>query len=351
VPLLRYDGSNNFFNIEFPAGTSRRDIKQGVYESSVIPLTGASGLDVSFTYLPDWEMFLDINSESDTIQPQSSTVFFDWISFGMQRFKTVYDVSYPVFITLNDPQSLNGRGYALNFALEANVRNNAFPEPGPMLDLESTFEANLLCDLDKRNSGVLRIIVRDAYTKSTIPNASLTFTVGDKSCPIGMTDPDGVLAQKFPVAIGGVVTFFHPDYLISTAILDTKLDEDGELVAELWRFKNIDVSLVKKKIFNCKRPPIYRIFDAPDPGPPKCFFLAGDEVSSSQPTNPLDVAAQEFFTELAETGGPEVKVTEYSIKQRDRASRDRILNIEKVTQYGIPKVYTPSSEQLPLLGL
>ena len=41
------------------------------------------------------------------------------IPFTLNRYFSVYDLSYPVLVTIRDTAALNGRGYTFAFALES----------------------------------------------------------------------------------------------------------------------------------------------------------------------------------------------------------------------------------------
>lgn len=249
VPLLRFQGASNFFNYEYPVGVSYRDTKQRIYNNMILPLSGAEDVEVRFNYLDTWEPYLDVNAEGGIIQPQSASVSFAGMSLGVQRFKTVYDISYPVWISLYDPAAFDNRGFFFNFALEANVRNNRpVAAEQTLLPTVSRFTDSLLCNLNQRTSGDITVIAQEAATLEPVPGVAVSYSLGEETCPVGTTDENGLLVAKFPVAIGGVVHLAHSDYGRTAQYLDTETGKDDVVVGDLWKYQIINVNVQKKKL-------------------------------------------------------------------------------------------------------
>ncbi len=258
VPLLRYLNSKNFFEYRYPAGGKYADVKQRIYQDMVLPLQGGQDLEVRFNYLNFWDTYFEMNCEGDTCRPQSYSTSLFGHPFGIQRYKAVYDISYPVMVALNDPSAMNNQGYTFNFALEANVRNNRAVEGGQvLLPIESGFKRSLLCDEEHRNSGDVEVIVRDAYSHQGIENAQIAFVFGGEQCAIGVTGDNGVFVGKFPVAIGGYVHALAGNYVGSVRELDTKLDETSKVEIELMPYKDVELSVMKKKVLRCTKDVCY----------------------------------------------------------------------------------------------
>jgi len=210
-----------------------------------IPITGYSTVGVDFNYFANWPIYFDINSKGGIVGPES--IYEPLFSFGLQRYNTVYDISYPVMVSIVDPYAFNNRGYTFRFALEANIRNNEI--------IDDSFEAleainvpfnTMLCDRNKRNSGNITINIVDSMTNKPIDNVSVMYTIGDETCIIGTTK-NGVLTENFPVAFNGIVIFEHDNYLGKSKILSTRLYENKELDdVKLYRKKALSIDIKKK---------------------------------------------------------------------------------------------------------
>lgn len=277
IPFLRYYNSRNFYNYEFPEGTQRRELQQRVYNNMILPLEGAEDLDVRFQYLDVWEPYVNFNSEGEFIEPTSLTVDFWLEKFNWQRYNTVYDISYPVFVSLHSPDSLEGQGYTFNFALETNIRNNVAAVSDKFSGLISSYEESLFCNREQRNSGNITVRVMDAYTLLPLAGASVYMSDGEESCQMGTTDEHGFLVTQFPIVVGGVISANKEGHLSSINHLSTYLGEDDAIGLTLWKIKELEVNVFKKKIYNCKRKGSLEF----------CYFVAGRNATSS---NPLEAA-------------------------------------------------------------
>jgi len=291
IPMIRHLDSRNFYRYQF-RNEAYDEVKQRVYDNMILTLDGAEDLDVRFYYLDWWEPYLDINAHGELIKPEHfSTSFFGLGVFGIQRYNTVYDLSFPVFISLNLPQSLDGQDYQFNFALESNIRNNRAAENGQTrMQPFSLYQETLLCSENQKNSPVIQVKVVDQYTGEALDESEIIFSVGEEKCSIGVTNDKGVLESRFPIAIGGVLTAIKEGYVTSSSVFDTDPDFynfQNTFEMRLWPFKNIGVEIQKKKLFNCKKKPDDEIV---------CFQNA-DEPAVAE--NPFEAVLQEeLITEL-----------------------------------------------------
>lgn len=251
VPLLRYRNALNFYEYRYPTKTENSDTTQRLYQEMVLPLEGAEGIEVRFNYLDAWEPYLDLNCEGELCQPQSIMVpltFPPLGYFGVQRIKAVYDISYPVYISLYDPSAFDSQGYYFNFALEANIRNNRAAADGTLPPIVSSFKKSLFCERDHRNSGMIRVIVRDIFTKELIPNAQIAYALGDEDCNLGMTNNAGVFEEMFPIAVGGVVHALADGYLGSSRPLDPAFNTSQIVEIELFAYRSVNMTVEKKNV-------------------------------------------------------------------------------------------------------
>jgi len=165
-----------------------------------------SNLAVTFDYLSFWPIYFDINCNGEICGPESAAENFMSI-IGIQRYNFVYDVSFPVFVEVHDPFALNMEGYDFRFFLESNVRNSAPLESEfRPLPASSILTSSLLCNPDQANSGNISVFVVNDLDEP-VEHANVIYTCGSESCVIGKTDVNGNLMSRFPVCMGGFVTF------------------------------------------------------------------------------------------------------------------------------------------------
>jgi len=249
IPLLQVNETLNYNKRTFDDS-----IKQGIYNQMVIPSYGNSykKLGVDFGYLGWWPIYFDINTKSGIIMPESASTNILPLGIGIQRYDFLYDMSYPVIITINSLEAFHGKGYSFRFALEANLRNNG-PINSSFVSLKSeSTEGSMFCDINKRNSGNIKITTADAQTSQALDGVMVYYSCGDESCFIGetkMKEDKAVLEIKLPICAGGTITFTKPDFLGYSEFLSTEVNKEINLPLtklEPVVYKNIEIK--KKKI-------------------------------------------------------------------------------------------------------
>ncbi len=196
----------------------------------LVPATpDAEELKIFFSYLPWWDIYFDMNCDGEICRPES--IGTDLLPVvGVQRYKFLYDVSFPALVEVIDPAALNNKGYKLQFMLEANLRNNEeMTKDFYQLEGLSVRQSSQLCDINKRNSGNVTVMVVEEGTNKGVSDAQVVYTCAKESCFIGSTDFNGTLTERFPICLGGFVSFVHPEYLKRAAHLTTRVDEGATI--------------------------------------------------------------------------------------------------------------------------
>ena len=242
ISLFQVDGTYNYERNEFGS-----ELAQRLYDSTIIPVANISYRDLAayFTYLDFWPMYFDLNCRGERCTPSSANSLISF--FGIQQYRFAYDLSFPVLVEVHDPFALNGQGYAFNFFLEGNIRNNK-PMPVDFAPLEraSLSERSLLCDT--RTSGNVSVNVASASTKKPVDDAQILYTVTGESCFIGATNENGILKEKFPVGIGGFVNVVKDGYIGKAVEFDPKISNDASLKVELQPIYTKKVIVKKKNV-------------------------------------------------------------------------------------------------------
>jgi hypothetical protein len=100
--------------------------------------------------------------------------------------------------------------------------------PTSALFLDST----MLCDENKRTSGNITINIKDELSGKPVPSVQVAHSSYQENCLIGEAG-NGSFVGRFPVMLGGTVSFLANDYISFTQRFDTKLDENDELDVNL----------------------------------------------------------------------------------------------------------------------
>ena len=263
VPMLRFLGSENFYRYQYPV-SDLSGLYQKNYDNMILPLVGAEGLTINFDYF-NWPLFFGVNSRDGSIEPQSLVTNLNILHFGIQRYNTVYDVSYPVLVTLRDSEALDGQGYTFLLAVESNIRNNGPAKKDEILpELAASFSESMVCDRNKWETGLLKSIVVDTSSSEPLEAVQVGLSIPENDhCPIGTSNTKGEVDSIYPAIYGGVITFIKEGYLTTFYPLDTyplkgksaiigyALANYPQEAIPLHQFKPITVSVKKKNIEKC----------------------------------------------------------------------------------------------------
>ncbi|MFA5142362.1 MAG: hypothetical protein WC471_05320 [Candidatus Woesearchaeota archaeon] len=223
---------------------------QKFYDFMMIPFSGLGGLKVNFHYFDSWPIFLKLNGGSGAVTPETlMPSFIPFITFGLQRYMTVYDFSHPVVVELDDDSAFKEEGYTFRFALEANVRGSEplLFENNPIYAVPA--EGSMMCNINQYNTGDIHIKTVDFTTRQPVNDAKILFDAGE-SCMIGSTDMNGELTAKYPVGIGSLIVM-KQGYLPFAKAMTTTLDEDQD-VGIVW-LKAVVKKPVKAEIFELNK--------------------------------------------------------------------------------------------------
>jgi hypothetical protein len=267
IPLVRHANSNNFYRREYPI-SDLSGLYQRTSDNMILPLENGAGLDINFDYF-GWDVYLDINEGEKDLKAEEykfkSPLPVIPFEFNFQEFYNTYDFSFPVLVSIYDPNAFDGEGYRFSFALEATVVNNRAVKHDLVEPPVQTALANsMVCDDDKRDTELIKSVVIDSYTQEPLDLVNIGFQVPQQDyCTMGTTNGGGELETNYPAVYGGIVDFVKEDYLTNFYPIDTYFykDQPGFIgyeeaggQVELHKFKDIKVRVKKKNLGKCLVP-------------------------------------------------------------------------------------------------
>ncbi len=194
------------------------------------------GVTTLFNFYPDFPLHLDFGERKGLLKPNTFEADLVVMKLCMFDYSFMYNVKYPVLVTLIDENSIvDNQAYLFQFPLQVIIKDN-YPRVrvGDVLDLpipDFEDDPSYQCAEEQKTSGDITILVQDEE-ENPIDNAVITFSCGPDyvysydengtvtsmekfadTCYSGVTE-DGVLTTKFPPCYGaGIVTISHPEYL------------------------------------------------------------------------------------------------------------------------------------------
>ncbi len=271
IPMLRYLESRNFYRYEYAEEQGGvlglHELFQKNYDNTIIPLENAENVDISFDYF-GWDPYFDINDRGGQVEASRAGASYFLLQFHTNHYYSTYDLSYPVLVTLSDPDALLGKGFRLIFALEANIRNNQIIEEGytqpPYLAAE---EKSMVCDEDKRTTELIKTVVLDGATQEPLEAVQIGFSIPEQDdCILGETNLEGEFESRYPPVYGGVASFMKAEYLTNFYPIDTYEFRENpgiigyaaagsaQNVIELYPREKVNVTIKKKSLQKCITP-------------------------------------------------------------------------------------------------
>ncbi len=224
---MQVQGANNYNPAFIFPSDPGFEVRQNVYDNMILPVVDVfpqesveanlQESDVRFQHL-SWPLYFDVNDDGGIVKPD--VVGIDFINVGFQKYEALYDVSWPVLVSMNDKTAFGGEGFIFNIGLEGNIRNNQAVTPDAQ-EFELLFNQGPdVCNVLNRNKTVL-VTVEDnnctfgnTITCNPLPNAALSFQAGPRSCSLGITNATGQAEVQIPSGVLGAFIFAnHPDHL------------------------------------------------------------------------------------------------------------------------------------------
>lgn len=252
TPLLQVYDTATYQHIEAPPSITDITAYDRLYNRNMLIIASPNQefreIKTRYTYLDWWQPYINIdgcNQETCTPELLLNTLI-TGVPYGIQRSFFSYDISYPVLVTLRDPEAFNGKGYTFTIALEANMRNNE-PMPQKFTPLKmSQAPTTLICEPHLATSEEITITTINAQTQEHI-DADIIYTC-EESCFIGTTI-NGTLTTKLPRCIGGILTAQHSGYASRFQPLDTDNIATPTLLIQLNPEKQINLNLKRYRLF------------------------------------------------------------------------------------------------------
>ena len=201
------EDSYEYFKMLLDIGISQTDIK------------------TSFMYRPEWGMHLmGYPNEGSTLSSnriQGNRKYLSYLCINQWHF--VYDIEYPVVMTLKDDTAFKGEGYTFQYAfpvlIDDNTANRELVDRRPFLTTKYYDE---FCDELGENVYDIRAtgITPGAIMAREMDEANITYACFDRYCDLGTTQADeGVyrLRTGIPKGCGHpFITATKPGYLPAT---------------------------------------------------------------------------------------------------------------------------------------
>jgi len=174
------------------------------------------GINTNFRYNENWPLFLEVDGGEQILKENSlygennPAAGFLRTLFCMNNYNFVYDIKYPILVTLNK------NNFDFQFATMVIIDNNQPREN--RLGVEAPRDTNpVICESASVETNVN---VVDLYTNSQISNAIVKFSCVGTICKLGETTSNG-LNVKVPACLNAEISIEKEGYQPAKIIVDT----------------------------------------------------------------------------------------------------------------------------------
>ena len=226
------------------------DYANGVYEYMEIKLDESSyPLAVKFEY-PDTPMYLDVNGE-EFLKPRRmpDTGVLRLLGLDIRDYRFRYTAAFPMVVRVHDPAAFNGKGFTLNFGLEANIKNNH-----PLNTSQGVVEVSVISStLDLADESQLvdklhTIRVVDESRNTAVEDAVITYACGTEFS-VGVTDEAGRWEGRLPYCISGGHIIITKENYLRTSVERNNVEEGAAApITEIgiWPLQTKTVTVYKR---------------------------------------------------------------------------------------------------------
>ncbi|MCD4760203.1 hypothetical protein K8R33_04940 [archaeon] len=232
IAAIRLDEISSSAYIQDPYNYFKLDIQKPAHISE------------HFQYFTSWPMQVEVSpTKGDLLVGDPITQSVPEVSkflnmfFCLNNYHFVYDIKYPVLITLS------AEGTTFQFANMVKIDNNQ-PRTfeGEMVNYEGTTEfSKNFCE----NAVIpIEVAVYDYETLIPVKDTSITYKCFSTICYIGETDSQGKLIANFPPCLNGAIFAQKQGYEIAGEHLSTNSQDSVSVLIEKHHTLDLDIKII-----------------------------------------------------------------------------------------------------------
>ncbi len=232
----------NVQHLKVQGGTYKIPKEEEYYEIGDVDVP--SSTSINFLYTQDWPLLIDIIPNDQILKGESYTDNalgqFILPFFCLNYYNFVYDLKYPVLISLTDDTT----GYTFQFATQVIIDNNQPRQSVEVSPLNS--QLSKVCEYPTTPINVnVQGYSRDGNIIS-IPDARVTLTCGGPTCPLGKTTSSGSLNTLAPQCLNANIRADRDGYYPRTEITNTVEAGSVNLILEPKKELNLTALVARE---------------------------------------------------------------------------------------------------------
>ncbi|MDD5650833.1 MAG: hypothetical protein PHF86_10540, partial [Candidatus Nanoarchaeia archaeon] len=239
------DPNNDYFNLDSKQSTTN--------------------INTQFLYSNKWPMYMDVYPSSGDLlkSDQLSQHFSDQVSgiitsiLCINNWHFVYDVQYPILISLVDSTALDNTGFAFQFADLVIIENNQ-PKKNVLGTYDQPDFKFPVCKYPITNITVNTYTLDNNGMVQNLDNVDINFKCFTTKCSMGVTGNseygETSITTQFPQCLNGLITGEKEGYYKADQMLSTNEAQTVSLILEPIKRINYNVNLIEKDTGNIREP-------------------------------------------------------------------------------------------------
>ena len=196
-------------------------------------------ININFKYEESWPLFLEVDGGDQVLKEQSvygennPAAGFLRTLFCLNNRHFVYDIKYPILVTLND------NNFDFEYATMIIIDNNQPREN--RLGINAPPDTNpIIC---RSGSVETTINAVDQETQQNVENAEVKFSCVGTICDLGKTSKEG-LTTKAPACLNAVISIDKDGYNTAKTTIDTTETSNLFLYLKPKYKKNLEIKII-----------------------------------------------------------------------------------------------------------
>ena len=217
------------------------------------PGIDAGNIKSSFIYSTRWPMIVDVSPaegdvmKSDPLSQQIPDKVAGIIMSIMciNNWHFVYDVKFPILISLVDPDALDSQGFTFQFADLVIIDNNQ-----PKMNVFGTYDQPELkfpiCKYPITNMSVYTFTIDNSGSLIPLEGVGIKYKCITTKCEIGVSGNEAVFEGAFPMCINGLMIGEKQGYYKAEQFASTNEEQAVSLILEQIKTKKLGAKFIEK---------------------------------------------------------------------------------------------------------
>lgn len=211
-------------------------------------------LNINLAYSKNWPFQIEITPNDNGIlkgkdlgrRLESQQLGLPLGLICLNEYHFIYDVKYPILLTINDPNALNGEGFLFQYALQVVIDNNQ-PRKNKFVPILRQ-DDNDFCSRPGQETRIVSLTRDSNGNLQNLPDSEISYKCSTTSCNLGKTSYDSTgeasLTTRIPPCVNGLLSAKKAGYSSGGITLSSTEPGVASLVLEKLYEQEIEIKVI-----------------------------------------------------------------------------------------------------------